>query len=99
MENPAVFENISLQQDFRERLATLSKKIKENKKDKFQQKKENMRRLVVTEGSGFDMRKIEPPVSCPIKPNIMLKGVKADSSTLFMSAMCPMKLDFYTGEG
>lgn len=54
-----------------------------------------MRRLVTSEGL-FDMRLLNPPRPCPIKPNLLLKGVIAPSSTLFQSAMCPLKLDFET---
>lgn len=78
-----MYQNIQLQIDFRKKLFNLSLKMKENRKDKFQSKKENLRRLIVAEGGPFDMRKMDPPRPCPIKPNILLKGVEPTSSTLF----------------
>lgn len=88
-----IFDNLLLQIDFRAQLYELSIKLKESKKDKFEQKKKNMRTLVSSEGK-FDMRQLNPPRPCPIKPSLYLKGVLAERSTLFQSAMCPLKLDF-----
>ncbi len=69
--------------------------MKENRKDKLQTKKENMRRLVRSEGP-FNMQKFDPPRPMPIMPRLYVRGIEAESCTIFMSAMCPLKLDFYT---
>ena len=42
------------------------------------------------------MSKFDVPMSIPIKPSMMVKGIEPSSCTLFQSAMCPLKLDFYT---
>lgn len=57
-------------------------KIKENKKETFQGKKDNMRKLVVSDGQ-YDMRKFDPPRPCPVKPTLFLRGVEPKSSTMF----------------
>lgn len=94
-ENQAVFDSLKSQISFRKQLYALSMKLKENKKEKFESKKQKMRELVKEERGQFDMRKLDPPRPCPVKPEYLLKGVEASSSTLFQSAMCPLKLDFY----
>jgi phosphatidylinositol 3-kinase len=57
-----------------------------------------LRRLVVQEGGPFDMRKLVPPRPCPILPNLKFHGIEPSRSFLFQSAMCPLKLDFYSSE-
>jgi hypothetical protein len=52
--------------------------------------------MVETDGGPFDMRRFEPLKPCPIKPEILLRGIFAKQCTLFQSAMCPLKLDFYS---
>ena len=70
----------------------------ENKKEKLDVKKENLRRLVVQEGGPFDMRKLVPPRPCPIVPSKVFHGIEPSRSFLFQSAMCPLKLDFYASD-
>ena len=45
-DSPKIYENLILQVKFRKQLLELSKKVKENKKEKLQTKKETLRRLV-----------------------------------------------------
>lgn len=45
-DSPKIYENIILQVKFRKQLLELSNKVKENKKEKLQTKKETLRRLV-----------------------------------------------------
>ena len=94
-QNQGVFESLKSQMKFRKTLVGLSEKVKENKKEKLDAKKVNLRRLVSTEGGPFDMRKMDPPRPCPILPNLMFKGIEPQKCFLFQSAMCPLKLDFY----
>ena len=41
------------------------------------------------------MRRFDPPLPLPIKPKLLVQGIEASSCTMFQSAMCPLKLDFY----
>ena len=93
--SPKIYENIKQQAKFRKQLLELSKKVKENKKEKLQTKKETLRRLVNQDGM-YDMRRFDPPLPMPIEPKLMVHGIEAKSCTMFQSAMCPLKLDFYT---
>jgi hypothetical protein len=94
-ESAKIYENIRLQVRFRKQLLELSRKVKENKKEKLQTKKETLRRLVNQEGI-YDMRRFDPPLPMPVEPRLLVHGIEASSCTMFQSAMCPLKLDFYT---
>jgi len=84
-----------LQKEFRNQLLELSVKVKENRKEKIDAKKKNMRALVVSQGP-YNMQQFEPPRPIPIKPNLKVHGIHPEGCTIFQSAMCPLKLDFFT---
>jgi hypothetical protein len=42
------------------------------------------------------MRRFDPPLPMPVEPKLLVHGIEASSCTMFQSAMCPLKLDFYT---
>jgi hypothetical protein len=42
------------------------------------------------------MQHFDPPRPVPILPNLRVSGINAESCTIFQSAMCPIKLDFFT---
>ena len=42
------------------------------------------------------MRRFDPPLPMPVEPKLLVHGIEAKSCTMFQSAMCPLKLDFYT---
>jgi hypothetical protein len=81
-ESPKTHENILLQIKFRNQLLELSKKVKENKKEKLQTKKETLRRLVNQDGP-YDMRRFDPPLPMPVEPKLLVQGIEASSCTMF----------------
>ncbi len=93
-ENLTVHENIVRQKKFRKQLFALAEQIKANKKEKFAQKKENLKKYI-SRGGMFDMTQFDPVKPMPIDPKIFVRGIEPEKCFVFKSAMCPLKLTFY----
>lgn len=94
-ENPEVLHSIEKQIEFRNQLFELATKIKENKKEKFAQKNENLKKFVSRSGIK-DMTHFDPPRPMPINPKkIFVRGIEPQKCFVFKSAMLPLKLSFY----
>ncbi|KAL1221073.1 Phosphatidylinositol 3-kinase VPS34 [Cardamine amara subsp. amara] len=91
-----LWQSLVRQTEVTAQLVTITKEVR-NVRGNTQKKIEKLRQLL--NGLFSELTYFEKPIRSPLTPSILIEGIVAGESTLFKSALHPLRLSFRTEDG